>query len=198
MRLVVVLCVCTVLVACRDGDVSLSAEPAAASPLFECLQTDFVSFTCPVGLDIPDEDRQGVTLGPIRIPATRLPVEKILVEIDITHPYSGDLELLLYCDRDEDGRVDGTHRLEIHHMVADPCVESVADACQVTLDGLCFFWVCGMEPPDPACRQYDFQLRVSDGMVEDAGTVRSWTLHVPLRATSRLESGEDLDSDLAL
>jgi len=69
------------------------------------------SQTLDVPTDIPDNDSNGVTIGPIEIPANGTSVADVIVSLSIAHTWVGDLIVAILYDQDANGSSDVASRI---------------------------------------------------------------------------------------
>ncbi len=162
---------------------------------------DVYSFRTPT--PIPDGDRAGVVAGPIRIPDDGAAVEGVILSISITHHYTGDLDLRLGYDEDNDGIAEASAALEPHRARPGGWAVREPFACPAEMNGVFYY-------RDDAPGEYDergdasfsvfdglakggcFMLSAVDSLAEDTGTLLGWTVflkHSPAKVVRHALAG---------
>ncbi len=148
---------------------------------------DVYSYRAPT--PIPDGDRAGVVVGPIRIPDDGNPVKGVILSISISHPYTGDLSLRLGYDENNDGVVEASAELEPHRARPGGWAVREPYACPAEMNGVFYY---RDEPPgeyddrgDASFGVFDglakggcFRLSAVDSLPEDKGTLLGWTVYL--------------------
>ena len=168
--------------------------------LAPCLEGKFECFSFSDPTSIPDNSANGVMIGPIPIPADGNTIGDVVLRIEIQHPYSGDLALKLYYDRDNDGTYDAFAVADLSRARADACLHEAHAECPVVLNGRYFVnvgsdrdrsrdllaadrpfgTVLGQTAVDLQGleRGGSFYLNVVDHEPGDRGTVLSWAVGI--------------------
>ena len=63
---------------------------------------------------IPDESPVGVLIGPLSIRDDGRAIQDVVLEVEISHPYGGDLTAWLFYDADNDGTYDAETPVEFY------------------------------------------------------------------------------------
>ena len=149
------------------------------------------SFVEPTG--IPDGDPAGVTLGPLDMARTDQTIHDVVLGLQVSHAYSGDLSVRLHYDSDNDGVFEASTPVEVYlARVGAPEAEELW-AYPIELGGTYFFrdegW--GDSGEDGSLQMFDglpgggsFYLSAIDNSAGDTGTILAWTVSV---ATSPVE-----------
>jgi len=138
-------------------------------------------YACTEAREIPDGDHRGIVIGPLVIRDDGTDLGRVVLRLDIRHPATGDLDLRLAYDADEDGRPEVSTPVEFFHSRSDPRAREL-HACPQPLDGSYFFQDSADEevqifaafeslPPGHA-----FYLVVADTLAEDKGNVLGWAV----------------------
>ncbi len=190
------------LAGCSSGAPTHS-EPTPPSNLeFSRLSAEYDSFACTHATPVPDADPKGITIGPVSTSDDGHLIESIMLGLDITHSYVGDIEIRLLYDEDRDGKFDATTTLELYRARANEWTTEDPWAYPVVLDGLYYFKddvphdasIVGTTfvPFDGRKKGGDFYLAVVDTSAGNIGTLRSWTVYTKRSdlAGSRLPDGQ--------
>ena len=136
---------------------------------------------------IPDGDRTGVSIGPIRIPRDGGEVKGVIVSVSITHPNTGDLALRLGYDMNNDGHAEAIAELEPHRARPGGWAVREPYACPLEMKGVYYY-------RDEPAGEFDdrgdasfsvfnglprggsFILTVVDSLAADTGAVEGWTI----------------------
>jgi hypothetical protein len=139
---------------------------------------------------IPDENPNGVLTGPISIPGDGRAIEHVVLEIEISHSYAGDLTAWLMYDADNDGAYDAETPIELYLARPGSCASPPMWGHPVVLDDRYFFqheeeaaaldgWDVGTFTSFRGLnRGGSFYLRIVDAGDGGDGVVRSWAVHV--------------------
>jgi hypothetical protein len=136
---------------------------------------------------IPDGNRTGVTLGPIRVPQDSGEVGGVIVSISITHPSTADLTLRLGYDADNDGHPEAIAYLESHRARPGGWAVREPYACPQEMKGVYYY---RDEPAgefddrgdasfsvfDRLPRGGSFTLTAADTLRADEGAIMGWTV----------------------
>ncbi len=131
--------------------------------------------------EIPDGDRRGIRMGPV-VASDGTDLSRVILRLNLRHPATGDLDVRLAYDADDDGRPEVTVPIEFFRSRSDSWAREL-HACPQSLDGTYFFQDSTEEqeqvftafqllPPGHA-----FYLAVADTLAEDTGEVLSWAIH---------------------
>lgn len=142
---------------------------------------------------IPDGDSSGASIGPIHIANDGRPIGPLMVAVDISHDYVGDIEITLLYDEDGDGRADAHALLEVFMARLNACDDQALHAYPVVLDGRYFFRDgFGAQTTAPALDAFagltrggSFHLVVIDHAPGSTGIVHGWTVFL----------SDDIESD---
>jgi len=153
----------------------------------ECLDATHITCVCKRPVVIPDNDPEGITLGPLVVPAREFPMCGIIFGILIEHDHTADLAMRLHYDSDNDGIYDVDTPVEIYLARSEPCIGEELWACPLSLGGAYYFkdedWKeYGEEAslksfeglPTGGC----FYLTMTDKLEGDTGVVRSWGVFI--------------------
>ena len=139
---------------------------------------------------IPDENPSGVLMGPIPTLEDEGAIEDVILEIEISHSYVGDLTAWLYYDADNDGAADAETPIELYLARRGFCASPPMWGYPVVLEGLYFFqheeeaaaldgWDVGTFTSFRGLnRGGSFHLRIVDAGCGGEGMVRSWGVHI--------------------
>ncbi len=135
---------------------------------------------------IPDDDPSGAAVGPIHIPDDGQKIEPLMVAVDISHGYVGDVEITLLYDADGDGRPDVRAPLAVFMARLNACDGEALHAYPVVLDGRLFFRdgvEAGTSAEAPVLESFvglarggDFHLVVTDEAPGNTGVVHGWAV----------------------
>jgi hypothetical protein len=146
---------------------------------------DVYSFRTPT--PIPDGDRRGVAVGPIRTPDDGGTVAGVMVSIQIMHPCTSDLAVRLSYDEDNDGLPEAAASLESYRARPGGWAVREPFACPAEMNGVYYY---RDEPPgavggpidapfavfDGLERGGSFTLTATDSLAPDEGTLVAWTV----------------------
>jgi hypothetical protein len=139
---------------------------------------------------IPDGNPSGVLIGPIPTLDDGRAIEDVILEIEISHSYVGNLTAWLYYDADNDGVFDAETPIELYLARPGFCASPPMWGYPVVLEGLYFFqheekaaaldgWDVGTFTSFRGLnRGGSFHLRIVDGGGGGEGVVRSWAIHI--------------------
>jgi hypothetical protein len=156
---------------------------AGATP--GCCSNDYVGFAFTTATTIPDGDPNGVTIGPLLVSDEHRPLRDIILRLEISHPYMGDLSIRLHYDSNDDGVYETSTPIDIHLARPNSCSNVELYSCPVELDGVYWFrdegWTAAGE--DASLASFDglagggaFYLSLVDGAADDTGLVASWAV----------------------
>lgn len=183
---------------------SLASVPARAMPASAGTDACLAGHSRATSFDriaIPDDQPQGVTLGPLHI-ADSGRIEEIVLAVSLTHPNAADVTMTLGYDADRDGRPDVSSPVAIYLARRDLCRGTEAWACPLELTGTYFFkddgWqevgesvsfevFAGLE----ACG--DWYLTIVDSGPHHVGTVSGWEI----AARTLRDGDEPVDARIA-
>ena len=153
---------------------------------------------------IPDGAPDGVTIGPLMIAAGAPAIQDVVLCLEITHAYAGDLSLMLHYDNDNDGDFDVSSAIDLHLARVDDPTAKELYGVPVELGGTYFFkdegWLAAGEEVSFAAA-FDgqpgggsFYLTVIDLGEGNTGAVAGWTVEV--RGVKTLEAADLLTASL--
>jgi hypothetical protein len=130
---------------------------------------------------IPDGDRRGILIGPIVPNDDGTDLSRVVLRLDIRHPATGDLDVRLAYDADEDGRPEFSVPIEFFRSRSDPMGREL-HACPQPLDGTYYFRDSADEQGQvfaafqSLLSGHAFYLAVADTLAEDTGRVLCWAI----------------------
>jgi hypothetical protein len=137
---------------------------------------------------IPDNRSDGITMGPVAVDGGSRTINRIILKIDITHAYVGDLTISLHYDSDGDGRFDAGTPIDIHLARPESCRAEELCACPIELRGVYYFkddgWSAAGEDASLAAFEGldaggGFYLSLIDAAEGNRGFIRKWAIYVP-------------------
>ena len=174
-------------VGCSDNGTDPGKSVGKSGGLMDCLADGYVAYAFPGPTMIPDGDLAGVTLGPVRISRRHNTIRGIVLCLELTHDYAGDLSIRLQYDSDNDGAFDATSPVELYLSRLDPCAGEELWAYHVAPHGEYFFKDEGWQAAgqDASFKVFDglqsggsFYLSIVDEGTEKSGTIMRWTVYV--------------------
>jgi hypothetical protein len=148
------------------------------------LRSGYEAFTQEAPVPVPDGERAGVAIGPLRI-SGHVPGEGLVVRVHMRHPNTADLNLRLSYDVNADGTPDVTVPLEIYRARADACVSSEPFSYPIGLDGEYYFRDDAPDAADAIFSAFHqlrgggvFYLMAADSVAQDVGTILDWSVYV--------------------
>lgn len=173
----------------------------------DCITDGYDCFCGGDGGDIPDSDPAGVVFGPAATSDGGPVIVDVILFVDMTHTWIGDLQMFLYYDFDCDGGLDVMGQVlerpgfpEITFGCSgdlsglygfDDTVGSIEDACPTTFPAGCYgpdYDSVGMDVFDGLPIGGCFWLKVVDNAGGDTGAVLGWEVCVMSRITPVEES----------
>ncbi|MGD8394582.1 MAG: hypothetical protein PVF43_03785 [Candidatus Eiseniibacteriota bacterium] len=150
-----------------------------------CNNRDYVGFAFDAATAIPDGDPNGVTIGPLVVSDNHLTLRDIILRLELSHAYMGDLRIWLHYDSNDDGIYEASTPIEIHLARLNSCANAELYSCPIELDGVYWFrdegWRAAGE--DASLASFDglagggaFYLSITDGAADDTGLVESWAV----------------------
>jgi len=177
-----------VLAGCRDiATPTPESVRAPVEPTPRGSEYRFSRCSCPTA--IPDDDPAGVLIGPLSIPDDGRAIHDVVLEVEIFHPYGGDLSAWLFYDADNDGTYDAETPVEFYLARPGPGSPPMWSH-PVDLEGVYLFrhekeaaaldgWDAGTFMTFRGLdRGGSFYLRVVDRGDGGVGTVQSWGVHI--------------------
>ena len=181
----------TVLMIAQVGVSDNGADPGnhagKSGGLIKCLAEGYIEYAFPGSTRIPDGDLAGVTLGPVRISGRNNTVQGIVLCLELTHEYAGDLSIRLQYDSDNDGAFDAISPVELYLARLNPCAGEELWACNVAPQGEYFFKDEGWEATgeEASFEVFDglldggsFYLSVFDTEAQHMGVITRWVVYV--------------------
>jgi hypothetical protein len=134
MRLVTLLVVACFIV----GGVAYAQKPVETArpkgpPRIDCVTDGYDAYTGGTGGDVPDDDVNGVTFGPLPTAGTAA-IEDVILNVEISATWIGDVRLWLLYDSDCDGYAEVTGQVLCRHSLAG-CPEEDCCGCSGNLLG---------------------------------------------------------------
>lgn len=132
--------------------------------------------------EVPDGDRQGILIGPVLTDGNGAELGPVVLRLDINHPATGDLDIWLAYDADEDGNPEARAPVEFFRARLDVRAEEL-HACPSSLNGTYFFrdGTGGEEtvfaPFHELPRGHAFYLAVADTLADERGKVLGWAVY---------------------
>lgn len=154
---------------------------------FDCLSIRYTNVVFPEAIQIPDNDPDGILIGPVQLADDERFIRDVVLELGIYHTYTGDLTVELLYDADNDGLFDASSPVDFHLVRLDACAAEELCGCLIELDGTYFFKDEGWGDSDETAsfRVFDglsaggsFYLSVVDGWPDHEGIVDSWGVWV--------------------
>jgi hypothetical protein len=191
------------LLGCLTMNGALVQAETSADGNNVCLRSGYSHHSFDMPAAIPDGASSGITSGPIQIPDDGAAIEGLVLSLSITHPYTGDLEVSLAYDENNDGKVELTVPVELYRARTDGCTAREPHAYPDQLDGTYYFRddsvsrpaaiaaaTAGMQPDPladpgtPSFSSFDgmrtggsFYLHVVDTLPQKSGTVLGWSIY---------------------
>jgi hypothetical protein len=153
------------------------------SEKFDCLDIRYTNVVFPEAIHIPDNAPDGILIGPVQLIEKERFIRDVVLELGIYHPQTGDLEIALHYDADNDGLFEASSPVEFHLVRLDACGSEELCGCLIELDGTYYFkdegW--GIYDETASFRVFDgfsaggsFYLSVVDSWPHHEGVVDSW------------------------
>lgn len=177
--------------------------PARARPLADpiqadgCLRSGYEVFTLETPVPLPDGERAGFAIGPLRI-SDQIPGEGLVVRVHMRHPNTADVSLGLSYDVNDDGMSVVTVPLEIYRARADACVSSEPFSYPIALDGEYYFRDDAPDAADAIFAAFRhlrgggaFYLMAADSAAQDVGVILDWSVYVKRSAAISVQAGRE-------
>jgi hypothetical protein len=157
---------------------------------------------------IPDNDPAGVLLGPISIESESGRITDLVLEVDFTHPSTGEIRIALGYDENRDGALDVNVQIPLYLARLAPNEEPLW-GCPLAMDGKYYF---RYEPEAERLEGWeavsfsrflerpaggDFFLRVVDEAEFDVGVVENWAVFVRSSEAHSTQSVSDASHESA-
>ncbi len=154
---------------------------------FDCLGTEYTKSAFFGATPIPDNALDGVLIGPIQLSEHHRFIVDVVLELGIYHSHTGDLEIELHYDADNDDIFETSSPVEFHLIRMDACGAEELCGCLIELDGTYYFkdegW--GVYDETASFRVFDgysaggsFYLSVVDNWPDHEGIVDNWGVWV--------------------
>lgn len=170
----------------------------------DCITDGYIAYNGPGG-SIPDGDIHGAVFGLLPTAEGDI-IEDVILSVDISHTWIGDLRLWLLYDTDCDGLVEFIGQVLCRHgmegcppdgccgcsgelnglYLFDDTVPSIEDVCPTTFDPGCYgpdFDSVGLDVFDGLPSGGCWMLWAADGADWDEGGVCQWTAYVLYEGT---------------
>jgi hypothetical protein len=180
-----------------------ASNPNSTGP-GDCLSDAYDRYAFTRSISIPDENPAGITIGPLCIPDDSKIIKGVILSLEISHAFAGDLGIWIHYDKDNDGDYDASSSVEFHLARENACLGEDFWACPIELKGIYFFREDGWEALDdrgdpslldsgermgsPAASSFSvfedlprggsFYLSVTDAGPENTGAIAGWSVYV--------------------
>jgi hypothetical protein len=153
----------------------------------ECPGATYRGYAYTHATAIPDNRIQGITIGPVEIARARRTIHDLILRIEISHAYAGDLNLSLDYDSDGDGDIDASTPIEIHLARPTTWLREELYGCPIELRGVYYFKDDGWRDSGEDASLVVFRGLSTGGrfylsLVDDAegntGSVASWAVYI--------------------
>jgi hypothetical protein len=182
-------------VCCPAGAPIHTGFPGAPGLTADCVGAGYEIYSFETQAAIPDGDPAGVVIGPLKIPDDGSVLQGIMLAVNLSHDYTGDVDLRLEYDEDNDGTCELSIPVELYRARADGCTAREPFAYPDVLDGTYYFRdeaACAGLPADPMAgdgvrsfsdcdglkRGGSFYLVAADRLPGETGAVWGWTVFV--------------------
>jgi hypothetical protein len=211
MRTSAILCLALLLVTCVASAQKIPGQNSGdMPPRIDCVTDGYDAYLGGTGGPVPDDDIVGVTFGPLSTDPGDV-IQDVILEVDISATWIGDVRLWLLYDVEPDGNPDITGELLCRHSLAG-CPEEDCCGCSGNLDGWYGFddtapsiedecpsvFPIGCYGPDydssglgvfvGQATGGDFYLFCADGAGGDATEIFAWNVYVLTEVTPVEES----------
>ena len=179
-------------------------RPKGADRL-DCITDGYDAYTGGTGGAVPDADPVGVTFGPLTTSGTST-IEDVILNVDISATWIGDVRLWLLYDADCDGYADVTGELLCRHTLTgcppdgccgcsgnlagwygfDDTAASIEDDCPSAFAPGCYgpdYDSSGLDVFDGYASGGCFLLFCADGAAGDATSIGGWEVYVLTQIT---------------
>jgi hypothetical protein len=174
--------------------------PLVTTSREDCITEDYNCYTWLGTYEIPDNDPEGLLIGPM-VTAPGYTIDDVILFLDITHTWIGDLRVLLYYDADCDGVPETEGGVLCRHTLDgcpvdnccgcggdlngyygfDDAVASIEDECPAAFPPGCYgpdYDSAGLDVFNGLASGGCFWLFVADGAGADVGELREWSVCV--------------------
>lgn len=130
--------VASLLIGCKAGGISSSNQLQDQAARNDALG-NYERYCFDASTVIPDGDPAGAVIGPLRTSGGGTLVGEIVLEISVSHSYTGDVVVELCYDADNDGQVDVKVPVDLFRSRLDPSTTGERLAYPMELEGSYYF-----------------------------------------------------------
>jgi hypothetical protein len=173
------------LLGCTGGVMAPVVSEERFAEASDCLMEEYSRHVYDTPRPLTADDSSGILIGPLATGPEHGIIEKLVLGLEIRHPSTGDLNLSLHYDCDNNGTIDAGSPIEFHLMRMHPCEGEELYACFAELEGAYYLrdegWKEAGETASFAVFEHlpaggSFYLRAVDVCEDHSGVISSWAV----------------------